>query len=80
MLSIILRELSKSTLRFFPKSIQVVDSNGLVLLLSELLFGVNLCSLFGVTLEHAGAGGVVGRDSGYCVITLPGRLNHNLST
>jgi hypothetical protein len=36
--------------------------------------------LFGVTLGHAGAGGVVGRDSGYCVITLPGRLNHNLSS
>jgi hypothetical protein len=29
------------------------------------LFGVNLCSLFGVKLGHAGAGGVVGRDSGY---------------
>jgi hypothetical protein len=27
--------------------------------------------LFGVKLGHAGAGGVVGRDSGYCVITLP---------
>jgi hypothetical protein len=35
------------------------------------LSGVNLCSLFGVKLGHAGAGGVVGRDSGYCVITLP---------
>jgi hypothetical protein len=35
------------------------------------LFGVNLCSLFGVKLGHAGAGGVVGRGSGYCVITLP---------
>ena len=35
------------------------------------LFGVNLCSLFGVKLGHAGAGGVVGRDSGYCVNTLP---------
>jgi hypothetical protein len=35
------------------------------------LFGVNLCSLFGVKLGHAGAGGVVGGDSGYCVITLP---------
>jgi hypothetical protein len=27
--------------------------------------------LFGVKLGRAGAGGVVGRDSGYCVITLP---------
>jgi hypothetical protein len=35
------------------------------------IFGVNLCSLFGVKLGYAGAGGVVGRDSGYCVITLP---------
>jgi hypothetical protein len=35
------------------------------------LFDVNLCSLFGVRLGHGGAGGVVGRDSGYCVITLP---------
>jgi hypothetical protein len=44
------------------------------------LFGVNLCSLFGVKLGHAGAGGVVGRDSGYCVITLSGCLNHTLSS
>jgi hypothetical protein len=27
--------------------------------------------LFGVNLGQAGAGGVGGRDSGYCVITLP---------
>jgi hypothetical protein len=31
----------------------------------------DLWSPFGVKLGHAGAGGVVGRDSGYCVITLP---------
>jgi hypothetical protein len=29
------------------------------------LFGVNLCSLFGLKLGHAGAGGAVGSDSGY---------------
>jgi hypothetical protein len=42
-----------------------------VIMLFWELFAVNLCSLFGVKLGHAGAGGVGGRDSGYCVITLP---------